>query len=290
MPLVTRNSCPVCNTTKLKEIFSLPYNSKIITSFLEDYYKRLIDIKKLEKYYYSLIECQNCDFIYQKQIPNEEFSTELYENYIDKETSLKKKDDYENRYYKKLVHEINLIKSIFKKKNEEVSVLDFGAGWGFWISYLKKNNFDVSAFEVSKTRINFIKKNNIKVISDIEKTDNKFDFIYSEETFEHISYPKETLINLSKILKDNGFILLRFPSSFLFKFKLSKKYEPRDDCAHPLEHINLLKKKSFENMIKGSNLEIINFKSKFNFSLINFLKDIKNFFYFDSVLIKKTNK
>ncbi len=290
MSLVTRNSCPVCNKTKLKEIFSLPYNSKIITNFLEGYYKKLIDIKKLEKYHYSLIECQNCDFIYQKQIPNEEFSVELYENYIDKETSLKKKDDYENKYYKKLFHEINLIKSIFKKKNEEVSVLDFGAGWGFWISYLKKNNFDVYAFEVSKTRINFLKKNNIKVISDIEKTDYKFDFIYSEETFEHISYPKETLMNLSKILNDDGFILLRFPSSFLFKFKLSRKYEPRDDCAHPLEHINLLKKKSLENMIKDSNLEIINFKSKFNFSLINFLKDIKNFFYFDSVLIKKTNK
>ena len=91
MSLATRNSCPVCNTNKLKEIFSLPYNSEIITSFLESYYKKLIDTKKLEKYYYSLIECQNCDFIYQKQIPNEEFSTELYENYIDKETSLKKK-------------------------------------------------------------------------------------------------------------------------------------------------------------------------------------------------------
>ena len=290
MSLATRNSCPVCSANKLKEIFSLPYNSEIITSFLESYYKKLIDTKKLEKYYYSLIECQNCNLIYQKQIPNDEFSAELYENYIDKETSLKKKDDYENKYHKKLIHEINLIRNIFKKNNEEISVLDFGAGWGFWISYLKKNNFDVSAFEVSETRINFLKKNNIKVISDIRKIDNQFDFIYSEETFEHISHPKETLINLSKILKENGFMLLRFPSSFLFKFQLSKRYKPRDDCAHPLEHINLLKKKSFENMIKGSNLEIINFKSKFNFSLRNFLKDIKNFFYFDSVLIKKTNK
>jgi len=288
--LATRNSCPVCNENKLKELFSLSYNSKIITSFLESYYKKLIDINKLEKYYYSLIECQNCDFIYQKQVPNDEFSAELYENYIDKETSLKKKDNYETKYHKKLFHEVSLIKSIFKKKNEEVSVLDFGAGWGFWINYLKKNNFDVSAFEVSETRINFLKEKNIKVIPDIEKTDYKFDFIYSEETFEHISYPKETLINLSKILKDDGFILLRFPSSFLFKFKLSKSYKPHDDCAHPLEHINLLKKRSFENMIKDSSLEIINFRSKFNFSFREFLKDIKNFFYFDSILLKKTNK
>ena len=84
--------------------------------------------------------------------------------------------------------------------------------------------------------------------------------------------------------------MLRFPCSFLFKLKLNKKYIPCNDCAHPLEHINLLKKKSFEAMIFESDLEIVNFKSKFNFSLRNFLKDIKNFFYFDSVLMKKINK
>ena len=99
---------------------------------------------------------------------------------------------------------MGLIKNIFKKKNEEISVLDFGSGWGFWLSYLKKNNFDTYAFEVSETRINFLKKNQIKVISDIVDINNRFDFIYSEETFEHISNPKETLINLSKILKEDG--------------------------------------------------------------------------------------
>ena len=84
--------------------------------------------------------------------------------------------------------------------------------------------------------------------------------------------------------------MLRFPSSFLFRLKLNRKYKPCTDCAHPLEHINLFKKKSFEKMIEDSNLEIINFKSNFDFSLRSFLKDIKNFFYFDSILMKKSNK
>ena len=43
-------------------------------------------------------------------------------------------------------------------------------------------------------------------------------------------------------------------------------------------------------MIRNTDLEIIDLKSKLNFSLINFLKDIKNFVYFESVLIKKINK
>lgn len=290
MSLNTRNSCPACKEIKLKIIFSLPYNSKKMISFLEKYYKGLVPIYKLDGFEYKLIECQNCSLIYQEQIPNKKFSQELYENYIDKEDSLLKKSRYEQKYYKKLHYEINLIKGFLKKKNDEVSILDYGAGWGFWLKFFKKNNFNVYAYEVSETRINFLKKNNIQLISDVINTDIKFDFIYSEETFEHITYPKETLINLSKILKFGGFIMLRFPSSFLFKYRLNNSYKPTNDCAHPLEHINLLKRKSFEKMIMGSDLEIIDFKSKFNFSIRNFLKDIKNILYFDSILIKKTNK
>ena len=290
MSLITRNFCPACNKAKFKKIYSIPFNSKKMANFLDNYYKGLININRLNGNDYNLLECQYCNLIFQEQIPNDNFSQELYEEYIDKHESLKKKDDFERKYYKKLFYEMNLIRNTLKKKNEEISVLDFGAGWGFWLNYLKKNNFDVYAYEVSETRINFLRKNDIKVIPDLENINQKFDFIYSEETFEHISNPKETLINLSKILKEDGFMMLRFPSSFLFKFKLTKNYKPCTDCAHPLEHINLLNKKSFEAMTMDSNLKIINFKSKFNFSLRNFLKDIKNFFYFDSVLIKKINR
>ena len=72
--------------------------------------------------------------------------------------------------------------------------LDFGAGWGFWLILILKNfNFDVHAYEVSESRINFMKKNQINVISSIENSANKFDFIYSEETFEHIPNPKRNV-------------------------------------------------------------------------------------------------
>ena len=290
MPLTTRKICPACRSNKFKKIYSLPYNSEKMSSFLEKYYKGLINIKRLDGHEYKLLECQYCNLIFQEQIPDKEFSHELYEKFIDQAESLQKKDNFEKKYQKKLIYEINLIKSLFKKKNNEISVLDFGAGWGFWLNYLKNNNFDVHAFEISESRIDFIKKNQINVISNIKNSVNKFDFIYSEETFEHIFNPRETLIDLSKMLKVDGFILLRFPSSFLFKFKLNDKYEPHSDCAHPLEHINLLKKNSFHAMVKDSNLKIISFKSQFNFSIKNFLQDIKNFFYFDSILIKKINK
>ena len=75
----------------MKEIFSLPYNSSDMIDFLSSYYKDKIDIKKLHGKYYKLLECKNCGLIFQNQIPDKKFSQELYERYIDKDDSLKKK-------------------------------------------------------------------------------------------------------------------------------------------------------------------------------------------------------
>ena len=100
----------------MKDIFYLPYNSREMADFLTSYYKGRIDIKKLSGKHYRLLECKNCSLIFQEQIPNKQFSQELYETYIDKDESLRKKDNYEKKYQKKLFYEMGLIKNIFKKK------------------------------------------------------------------------------------------------------------------------------------------------------------------------------
>jgi len=259
-------------------------------NFLTTYYKKRINIKKLEKFKFVLLECNHCKTIFQEQIPDSNFSIELYEEIIDKNESLIKKENFEKNNLIKLDYEIGMIKGLFKKNNKEIKILEFGAGWGFWLNHLKKNDFNVSGFEISKTRIDFMKNKKINVISDFQSVKESFDFIFSEQTFEHISNPRDTLFNLSKVLKNGGYIFLRFPSSFLFNLKLNKNYKPKNDCVHPLEHINLFRRESFQVMTSNLNLQIINFRSQYNFSIINVLKDIKNFFYFDSILMKKNNK
>ncbi len=287
MSLITRTYCPACKGKDFKKLFSLPYQSEKIASFLNNYYKNLIKISSLDTHEYNLMQCLECNLIFQEQIPDDQFSENLYEIFIDANESLSKKDDFNKKFRKKLSFEMQLIKNLFKKDKKDISILEFGAGWGFWSKHAQNYGYKVSAFEVSKKRIDFMKKNNINVISNLTNHNIKYDFIYSEETFEHISHPKDTIIDLSKLLTKDGFILLRFPSSFLFKSKLNKNYVPTSDCAHPLEHINIYNKKSFVGMLKNTNLKSIDFKSRFIFSIGVFLRDLKNLIYFDSVLIKK---
>ena len=284
MQLIERTKCPVCFSSKFKIIFSISYKNEKILKFFYDYYNGNMPTNILEDYDYQLLECSDCQLIFQKYIPDKEFSIELYDKIISPEKSLQKKIDAKNLNLK-YDNEIRLIKKIFK--NKKIKILEFGAGWGFWARRVKEKGFDVDAFELSKNRIDFMKKKGINVIEDLKKNIDKYDFIYSDQTIEHINDPHQIFKEFLPNLKKGGFILLNYPSSFLFKYQLTKNYIPHKDAAHPLEHINIFNRKSFSYLIKRYELNMINFKSKFNPSLKNLLKDLKNWFYFDNILIKK---
>ena len=81
-----------------------------------------------------------------------------------------------------------------------------------------------------------------------------------------------------------------FPSSYMFKLKLKFNYQPKKDCAHPLEHINLFNKECFEKMLNGSDLKILNLNYINNLNLIENIKNIKNNYLFNRVILKKLKK
>ena len=287
MKLISRNNCPICETTTISSIYKLSYQDLRIKNFLKIYYKDRLPLNLLNEYNYELLECNNCKFIFQKFIPDENFAEELYEKYISPEESLEKKISNIENLKKQYHNEINLIKKIFEDK--EINILEFGAGWGFWSIEAKKFGFNVSCLELSKKRVDYMKSKDLKVINSIENNSEKYDLIYSDQTFEHINNPKETLDLLNRSLNTNGYIYLNFPSSFGFKKKVRKNYTPKKDEAHPLEHLNLYNRSSMKFLIKDTNLEIINFRSLNTFNLRYLYKDIKNLIYFDSVLLKRAN-
>tara|TARA_B100000767_G_scaffold260007_1_gene270252 strand:- start:1070 stop:1924 length:855 start_codon:yes stop_codon:yes gene_type:complete len=284
MKLIERDHCPICKTSEILSIYRLSYQDTKIKSFFEYYYKKKLNLDLIAQYDYNLLECQNCKFIFQQFIPDEFFSEELYENIISAQDSLKKKQDNITNISKKYHNELSLLKNIFK--NKKINILEFGAGWGFWSLEAKKFGFDVSCFELSKKRIDYMKSKGLNVVNSIKNDSKKYDLIYSDQTFEHINDPMETLKLLDESLNSGGYILLNFPSSFRFKSKVKKNYVPKKDEAHPLEHLNLFNRSSVNHLIKETNLKLINFKS---FNLRSFYKDIKNLIYFDTVLLKKTN-
>jgi hypothetical protein len=286
MKLIQRKLCPFCNSNFFKDIYCQSYNNIQLKKFLVKYYKNKDLIKYVKNDLYTISECLICKGIFQKNIPNKKFIYYLYEKLISKKISLEKKINFSSYNYKTILRDLILIEKILRKKPKEISILEFGSGWGFWSRFAKACNFDITSLELSKTRLESENYSNVNIIKNLN-TKKKFDVIYSEQTLEHLENPSKIINTFLKILKKKGIIILKFPTSLGFKLKLMINYIPKKDCAHPLEHINIINRSCVKHMIINKNIKIINFKSFYNFSISNFLKDFKNLFFFENIWLKK---
>jgi SAM-dependent methyltransferase len=128
-------------------------------------------------------------------------------------------------------------------------------GWGEWVLMAKALGCDAWGTELSKERIRHAQSNGIKVVSWQEIPRHDFDFINTEQVFEHIARPLETLSHLCKALKPGGVIKISVPTASDIKRRLrlldwaaDKESANSLNPIAPLEHINFYRRKSLLRM------------------------------------------
>ena len=123
------------------------------------------------------------------------------------------------------------ILKIIHKKNKRPRILEIGSGDGFFIDECIKFKVFIVGSEACDDNLERLKKkfsNKIKFIKLIlpesikTKVKDKFDFVIFNDVFEHISNPDEVIVELKKILKENGSIIINLPSSNGIIFKTSE--------------------------------------------------------------------
>jgi SAM-dependent methyltransferase len=140
-----------------------------------------------------------------------------------------KKEEYAGISYFSV---IDIIKKIINKISPK-TILDFGCGDGKLIYELKNKNIKLTGIDISKKAISFAKlfspeeKFIVENLSDF-KTEEKFDLVTSVETLEHIppEQLKNIIKNLSRVLKENGYLIITVPSKNVNLFK--KHYQHFD--------------------------------------------------------------
>ena len=280
--LIERVKCPFCGSKNLQSIYKKNYLSEDIKNFLKKHLNRF-PLKILEKKNFEVIECLNCTGIFQKNILSKFYNKQFYEKYVPHKFAFNKKKKISQYLSKVYNYEYSIIKKYFKNKIK-IKVLEIGAGWGHWLLNINKyKNFVVTAVEISETRRKFLIKNKIKTFSSMNSIKGKFDFIFSDQTFEHLSEPFLTLKKISKNLKKGGIIYLKVPPGIYIKQKLKKDYKVTDDEIIPLEHINVFNKKVNKVLAKNLDLKYLYPLNPYRlFSLDYFKKLIINFYNYHS--------
>lgn len=292
---IIRENCPACNSKNSKELYSSKFNELPISKYLEDFYNHQggVEFKYLEDESYILDECVGCGLVYQRAIPNDFLMTKLYEEWIDPKKVLNQNVKNRSlRYYSKFAREIEMIINYFKRPSSELKFFDFGSGWGHWCRLAKAYGCSVLGTELSQTRIDYSNKIGISMIEWDEIPNYQFDFINTEQVFEHIANPLETLEHLIKSLKPSGIIKISVPNGNNIKllltdpnWEITKGTKSALNIVAPLEHINCFSQHAIEKMMHIISFEPVEIKKQssnqkpsklWDYSLRDFLKPIYN--------------
>ncbi len=255
---VKRNLCPACGSDSHRVVRSLQFSDDRVWPFLESYYEGRIPKESVESDSFSVASCNDCDLLFQEYILNNSNMALLYEEWISAEDSLDKKRYANMSLFKNYAFEIESICRLLNKSPHEIDVLEYGMGWGFWSILAKAYNFNVTGVEVSKSRAEFAQRSGLRVIQDVsrERSDS-VDYVYSNQVFEHIPDPKDTLQQCARILRPGGVIQIEVPNGKgLEKELLSSNWRAKKDAIHPLEHINCFNRNSLKVLANQAGLTL----------------------------------
>lgn len=162
---------------------------------------------------------------------------------------------YSRNYWRKYSNYIDL----FFKKKREIKILEVGSNDGFLLKKLKNKGYKIYGVDASKHMVKIALKNKIKTFKyvfnknnskKIKKKTGKVNLIIANNVFNHSNDPIDFIIGVENLLKDFGYFIVEVP--YWKKLVQNNQF---DQIYH--EHITYLTAKSFLNLIKYSNLKII---------------------------------
>jgi 2-polyprenyl-3-methyl-5-hydroxy-6-metoxy-1,4-benzoquinol methylase len=263
-----RQECPCCGSNVCDELYRASYCEDPIREYLISFYspQGKVEFEYLQDQDYVLVECAHCGLVYQREIPNDFLMRKLYEEWIDPKKCF---DLYERtrgiRYFKNLGSEIVRIVSIFDQPPMSLKFLDFSMGWGHWCRVAMSFGCTVHGTEFSQARIDYAKSKGVTVIDYSEIANHRYDFINTEQVFEHLPDIRNTINHLKESLKPNGILKINVPDGWDVKKRLKKGdwTAPKGskdslNLVAPLEHINCFNHSSLVILARGVGLVPVN--------------------------------
>ena len=187
----------------------------------------------------------------------------LYEEWIGPKTGLELQGEKrELDYHAGHAREIMMLVAHFNINPAKLHFLDVGMGWGKWCLMAKAFGCNIYGIELSRPKIEIGLSQGINMISWDELVRYSFDYINTEQFFEHVGRPLEILRYLRKSLKTNGLIKISVPDGADIKRRLNvsdwtapKGTKNSLNAVSPLEHINCYNRSSIIKMAEIAGLQ-----------------------------------
>lgn len=244
MQKFTIDICPVCEGTKFK-----------LFIICKDHF--------ITDEQFEIMKCESCGLKFTANIESEEKADRYYqsEKYISHSNTSK---GFTNLLYHAARKYMLGNKRRFAEKisgKKRGSILDIGAGTGFFLKEMANHGWRVSGTEKSENAKKFAKeKHNLHINTPLEiKTFAKqqFNIITLWHVLEHIYNPNEYIQQLIRLLRDDGVIIAALPNSDSYDAGYYKNFWAAYDVPRHIWHFG---PKQIELFGAGQKLKLIKIK------------------------------
>jgi SAM-dependent methyltransferase len=243
--LIPRLVCPAClHDAGQQTLCAIPYSR--LGAFLERSYVRSSieeHLPNILRHDYAIVECSRCLLLYQRNVPDTASMEILYSEMISPDATFDRHrlhmDDL--AYYERHVRDVFAVFSHLNRHPSRIRVLDFGSGWAQWARVAKAVGAETFIAEISEKQIENARTLGIGNIDIFGYSGPAFDYIHTQDVFEHLPEPRRMLGQLTRLLKKGGIIRLAVPPGFKMKSRIARFAETNIDNLPelaPLQHIN----------------------------------------------------
>lgn len=216
-------TCPVCKSSKIESFLSS-----------KDFF--------LTQEIFSIAKCQNCELKFTNPRPLEERIPKYYESTDYISHSDMPKSLLDRLYYLIRDYAVSSKVSLVKKYARTGNVLDVGCGTGQFLNELNKKDFQVTGVEPNPSARKIAQdKFGLTVFEEKKINDlpaESFQIISLWHVLEHVSDLHSRLLQLKKLLSQDGAIIVAVPNPDSWDANHYKQYWAAYDLPRHLYHFN----------------------------------------------------
>lgn len=175
-------------------------------------------------------------------------------------------------YYEKDKWEFDVAAELISQLPDVRKLLEVGCGQGHFLTRMH-NLYECQGLEFNPKAIEDCQSKGLNVTSStLGSMEASFDIVVAFEVLEHLSNPREFIEEALRVVKTNGYLLLAVPDPEGYFSEADRVL-----LDMPPHHVLSLSKKTFEDIAKTFNLEILNIEQEpLRFS--HYKSYISNFF------------
>ena len=211
-----------------------------------------------------IVRCGTCRFVYAQHVLTDDALQLLYSQGVDHEHSRQKIRRWEKRITNLPVwftlHELALHA---QRKVVDLSVLDYGCGWGDFLLVATAPGVKAVGLEISPRKVAWAREQGATIETSEEAISQHtpFDLFYAQQVLEHLADPRESLEQIYQWVRPGGcgYVSVPFFSDQRI-LQIRRQWNagpPPDKNIDAWQHLNYFSPDSLANMLQSVGFEVI---------------------------------